>query len=135
MLRNIYEKRIEEERHKILDGVYSSRVVDGRQRKHIKGTREYEQNRAKMRRYSPESEPSKLDPDVDVQALVDEYKGTGKIRFENHSLYPIEDVVSNSIIGQTWVKSIKRYVDTRMFTISYSSTGVHIIPINERGRI
>jgi len=33
------------ERRKILDGTYPVRVVQGRQNKHIEGTREFEQNK------------------------------------------------------------------------------------------
>ncbi|MCL2773870.1 MAG: hypothetical protein FWD71_11020 [Oscillospiraceae bacterium] len=38
-------KDIADERRKIIDGTYPSRVIMGRQNKHIERTREFEQNR------------------------------------------------------------------------------------------
>lgn len=47
--------------------------------------------------------------------------------------YPREDITADRIIGKTWVKSLQKYIDTSAFTICYSKTGVHIIPVNEKG--
>jgi len=121
-------------RQKIMDGAYPFKIVEGRQRKHIEGTREFEQKRAAMQKLSNRSEPAKLKPGVDPQRLVDQYKGTGEIYMVTGSPYPREDIKADTVIGETWVKSLQKYVDTSMFTISYSSIGVHIILINERGR-
>ena len=120
------------ERQKILDGTYPSRVTNA-QRKHIEGTREFEQKRAAM---PSGSEPSKLNPGINAQELVDRYKGTGIIYFKPlNNKYPREDVIADAIIGETWVKSLGRYVETRVFAIMYSGKGVHIIPMNGRGRM
>ena len=118
------------ERRKILDGTYPSRVIAGRQNKHIHGTFEFMQKRDSMG-----SEPAKLKDGIDVQALVDKYKGSGRIYFKpDKNLYPREDIKADGMIGETWVKSLGKYVDTSVFTIMYSKTGVHIVPVNERGR-
>ena len=126
---------IADEKHKILDGTYSSRVIAGRQNKHIEGTREFEQKREHMERSSPGSMPAKINQDVDIQKLVDKYKGTGKIYFVDGSPYPREDIFSSAVIGATWIKTKGKYIDTCMFTIAYSKTGVHIFPKNEKGRV
>ena len=120
------------ERKKILDGTYPSKIVKGRQRKHIEGTTEFEQNRQAMKRISPGSEPSKLLPNVDAAALIKKYKGTGDIREYRGSSYPREFILTDNIIGQTWVVSKKKYIDTKRFLISYSSIGVHIYPVAEK---
>jgi hypothetical protein len=79
--------------------------------------------------------PAKLKPGADAQSLVDKYKGTGRIYFKpDNNLYPREDIKADAVIGETWVKSLGKYVDTSVFTIMYSKTGVHIVPVNERGR-
>ena len=50
----------EVERQKILNGFYSDKIIQGRQRKHIFGTKEFEQNRIKMKKNSPGSEPPRI---------------------------------------------------------------------------
>jgi len=83
----------EQARQNILDGTYSSRVIFGRQRKHIEGTQEYNDNMARLEQLSPGSRPSKLNDGVDAQALVDKYKGTGRVYFHASSKeYPREDI-------------------------------------------
>ena len=120
---------VETERKKILDGSYSSRVIRGKQRKHIEGTREFEQNRLKMQQISSGSEPSILN--VDAQELVDNYKGKGTVKRHRGSLYPSEIIDADMIIGKTWVKSKRMYVETKRAMIVYSSDGVHVVPISD----
>jgi len=43
--------------------------------------------------------------------------------------------MADSIIGETWIKEMQKFIPTVVFTIIYSKTGVHIIPVNERGRV
>jgi len=121
--------REEEERRKILDGTYPSKIVAGRQRKHIPGTIEFEQKRRAMKRKSPGSEPSILTADADE--LVEKYKGTGAIKLDNSSPYPCEEIDIGIVIGRTWVKNLQKYVDTKKIRIVYSSIGVHIVPISD----
>ena len=122
-------------KNKILDGTYPSRVVQERQNKHIEGTKQFAQKREQMQKLSPGSEPSIVNDGIDIQNLVDKYKGTGDIYFvKNSPDYPRENIVADMVIGKSWWKEANKYVDTSMFTISYSKTGVHIIPINELGR-
>jgi hypothetical protein len=54
---------------------YSSRIIRGRQRKHMEGTIEFLQHRKKMQNDSPGSEPSILISDA--QMLIDKYMGKG----------------------------------------------------------
>jgi hypothetical protein len=122
------------ERDKILNGTYPSRIIDGRQRKHIEGTKEFEQLRERMQRVSPGSEPAILNHGIDAQKLVDEYKGKGEIRETSGSIYPREIVETDGIIGRTWVITMRKYVDTKNFAIAYSSDGTHIFPVSEYER-
>ncbi|MCL1996317.1 MAG: polymorphic toxin type 50 domain-containing protein [Defluviitaleaceae bacterium] len=118
---------IERERQKILDGTYPSRVVQGRQNKHIQGTREFEQKREQIKREDPTGEPAILE--VDAQALVDRYKGTGDVELRKGQAYPRETIIADSIVGKTWLSKTQRYMDVSTFQIHYSSTGVHIFPV------
>ena len=117
-----------EERQKILNGEYPSRIVQGRQNKHIPDTKEFEQKRESMQREDPYNEPAIVE--VDAQMLVDKYKGTGVIRKDSGSLFPRETVTVDFVVGKTWVKSLRKYVDTDTFTILYSNKGTHIFPRN-----
>ena len=122
---------IDKERKKILDGTYPFKVIDGRQRKHIEGTKEFEDKRLSMQRYNINAEPSIVLPSIDIQKLVDRYKGSGRVYFVKGSLFPREQIMADIVVGKTWVTTLKKYVPTRMFVISYSKTGVHIFPIND----
>ena len=119
---------IAEERRKILNGTYPSRIIVGRQNKHIEGTREFEQNREKMQKLSPDSEPAIIE--VDAQDLVDKYKGTGTLKLKG-SAYPRETIDTDKVIGKTWVQSLKKYVDTKRIEIYYYSTGTHVVPVSD----
>ena len=127
----------EAERKKILSGEYPSRVIVGRQNKHVPGTREFEQNREKMNRLHKARYPGtkeRNEPAIltaSAQKLVERYKGTGKIYADSGSLFPREYVLADFIVGKTWVVSRQKYVDTNAFIILYSSTGTHVIPDNE----
>ena len=120
---------ISNERQKILNGTYPSRIIEGRQRKHIEGTREFEQNRAKMQRLSPGSEPAILT--ADAQTLVNRYKGSGLVEIKRGSQYPREIIDTTDIIGKTWVQSLSKYADTKRIEIFYSSTGTHVVPVSD----
>ena len=118
---------IADEKRKILDGTYPSRIIIGRQNKHIVGTREFEQNKEKM--YKSGSAPAILN--WDAQSLVDKHKGTGKIYFTKSSPeYPREDIDTKYVIGKTWDRSKGEYIETTKITISYSKTGTHVFPNN-----
>jgi len=116
------------EQDKIKSGEYPSRVIQGRQNKHIEGTKEFEQKRESMKKKKSSNEPAILK--VDAQALVDKYKGTGYIYRHKSSPYPKERIKADRVIGKTWVQSKQKYVDTDTFVIHYSRTGTHIVPKN-----
>jgi len=118
-----------DERKKILDGTYPTKIVLGKQRKHILGTVEFEQDREKMQRLSTGSEPSILE--IDAEKLIKKYKATGKIRMMPNAQYPREIIDADIIIGKTWVQSLQKYVNTKRFEIHYSSKGAHIVPVND----
>ena len=122
---------ISDERRKILDGTYPSRIIQGRQNKHIPGTAEFDQKREQMAKDSPGSKPSILE--ADAQTLVDKYKGRGTIKTKG-SIYPRETIDTENIIGKTWVQSLNKYVPTKRIEIFYSSTGTHVVPVSDYTR-
>jgi hypothetical protein len=112
-----------------LSDEYSKRIIVGRQRKHIAGTKEFEQHRKAMQAKNPGSEPAILI--LDAEKLVEKYAGKGVIKFKGSSPHPYEEINTGSVVGKTWVKSLGRYVDTKRIRIVYSSKGVHVIPISD----
>ena len=125
-----YRQRQEEERRKILAGTYPPNVRQGSQNKHIQGTKEFEQKLEQMKRTDPTGQPSILE--VDAQALVDKYKGTGEILISAGRTYPQENIIADEIVGRTWLTKRQRYMDTNTFRIHYSKTGVHIHPTHPK---
>jgi len=115
-----------------LSDEYSKRIVAGRQRKHILGTKEFEQHRKAMQAKNPGSEPSILT--ADAEELVEKYAGKGIILMVGSSPYPQEIIDTDRIVGKTWVKTLNKYVDTKRIRIVYSSIGVHIVPISDYQR-
>jgi hypothetical protein len=122
----------EEARRKIVNGDYSTRINRGRQRKHIEGTKEFQQLAEKMDRQSPGSKPAILA--VDAQSLIGEFAGNGEVYFKQGEQFPREKVSIGKVAGKTWVKSMGKYVDTDTITIVYSSDGVHVFPRNAGNR-
>jgi len=112
-----------------LSDEYLKRIVAGRQRKHIAGTKEFEQNRKAMQKRSPGSEPSILT--ADAEELVEKYAGKGTMKIVGSSPYPRETINTGEVVGKTWVKNLQKYVDTKRIKIIYSLTGVHVVPISD----
>ena len=123
---------MKDEKTKILDGTYSSRIDTRKQAKHIYGSKAFQQEtktallaKAKGGKYYM---PSYFNADENLQQLVNTYKGTGHIYNIGGSLYPREDIKIDKIIGRAWDRKQDCYVDTNVFTIIYSKRGTHIFP-------
>ncbi|MCL1988006.1 MAG: polymorphic toxin type 50 domain-containing protein [Firmicutes bacterium] len=123
---------MKDEKTKILDGTYSSRIDTRKQAKHIYGSKAFQQEtkaallaKAKGHDYFF---PSYFNADENLQQLVNKYKGTGVIVSRKGSEYPWEDIKMDRIIGQIWDYENGKYVGIDIFTIVYSRRGVHIFP-------
>ena len=96
-----------------------------KQRKHIHGT-----NENKTANVGKEIKRSLINPNLDVQKLVNKYAGTGT------QLGPVtkgtpgskELIVTDKIIGRYYNSKINRFEDTTNFTIHYAKNDVHIVP-------
>ena len=123
---------MKDEKTKILDGTYSSRIDTRKQAKHIYGSKAFQQEtkaallaKAKGDKYYM---PSYFNVDENLQQLVNAHKGTGAIVKRKGSEFPWEDIKMDRIIGTAWDRKQEKYVDTNIFTIVYSRRGVHIFP-------
>ncbi len=103
-----------------------------KQRQHIEGTKEWAGRVAKLR--PGEARPSTLSVGEDeVQRLVDELSGTGKLIVRRHKTggAQVKEVCKTTdgrIIG-TWIdKASGETGQTDRFVIHYSKTSTHIVP-------
>lgn len=66
---------------------------------------------------------------VDVQKLVDTYSRKDNLVYRKKSIYPIEYVTCDNIIGKTFDKKFGKYINARRIAIVYSKRGVHVYPV------
>ena len=96
-----------------------------KQRKHIHGT-----NENKTANAGKEIKRSLINPNLDVQKLVNKYAGTGT------QIGPItkgspgskERIITNQVIGRYYNTDTKRFEETTNFIIHYAKNDVHIVP-------
>ncbi|WP_241649425.1 polymorphic toxin type 50 domain-containing protein [Rosenbergiella collisarenosi] len=95
------------------------------QKKHIPGT-----NENKTANMSSEYKRSLINPNLDIQKLVNNYVGTGSQVgpvTKGNSGYK-ERVITDKIIGKYYNTETKKFEETTNFIIHHSKKGVHIVP-------
>lgn len=115
---------------RIQSGEFPLAIHEGRQNKHIEGTKEYVQYVERMHRdgkYGPSRITISTD---DVHALVGTYKGTGILRRDRHGRWRNSELVTvhPDKIGVAVNDRTGTETDTPAFCIHYSKDGVHITP-------
>lgn len=80
-------------------------------------------------RFAPKS---RLNKDIDPQEIVNQYAGTGKLRFFKNSDLPNEFITLPYFVGYTYNDKTGKYVKTKVIQIKYTKNGVHIFPTMER---
>ncbi|NUE65639.1 polymorphic toxin type 50 domain-containing protein [Snodgrassella sp. ESL0253] len=96
------------------------------QNKHLVGTNEHKTANA-----SASTPRSTIDPNINVQKLVNDYAGTGREIPTGRALGTPgskESISTNKVIGQYYDTKAETFVPTTNFTIHYSKRGVHIVP-------
>lgn len=112
---------------KLPEGTYNLNIRRQVQNRHIEGTREYQEY---QRRVSERGlKPGKMQPDVDIQALVNEFHGKGIYDPNPIDNSPREQVNVGRVIGQYWNNREDKFIDTTWIEIVYSKNGVHVYPI------
>ena len=103
---------------------YNLTIHKGLQDKHIYGTANFNQE------LDNGNYKSYLKEGIDPYELVDKYACTGKfIRSKNGKWTNKEIVTVNKIIGYSYDRKIKKYVETNRFMIHYSKNkGTHVVP-------
>lgn len=121
---------------------YKARTMDeeklsiraGAQRKHIKGTREYEQHVSVANR-SGFQKPSRITISIDeAEELVRKHAGTGTMKTTRDGKWNGTEIcAANKVVGFI-VRKDGTEVPTRLFKIHYSKTGTHIVPYAKDGK-
>jgi hypothetical protein len=132
--RAISQAHAERERDARLAGPLPNTVRASAQRKHVPGTPEYERKAEQVRRAGTYPAPSALTVgEGDVQGLVNELAGTGKVRTTHSGQWSGREVCdAGRPIGYIVTEDGTR-VPTSSFTIHYSKSGVHIVPARPEG--
>lgn len=121
---------------------YKARTMDeeklsiraGAQRKHIKGTREYEQHVSVANRRGFQK-PSRITISIDeAEELVRKHAGTGKMKTTRDGKWNGTEIcAANKVVGFI-VRKDGTEVPTRLFKIHYSKNGTHIVPFAKEGK-
>lgn len=122
--------KIKEARDKILNNEYNLQVRQQKQKEHIQGDQKWIDYFKRKVNSKSQNRPTMFNKDVNVQQLVNQYKGSGIIEYNRkNDVYPREYIDTNKIIGKYWDESTMKYKNATRFVIVYSSKGVHAFPI------
>lgn len=125
-------------RSDLKNGNIKKEIDVNHQKKHITGKVWKQQVRQALDdiKKNPDSKQkpkSRLLDNIDAQTIVDNYAGTGKLRFSRNSNYPDEFIELPFDVGVTFDRKLSRYIKTRTVQIKYSDKGTHVFPTKERG--
>ena len=118
---------------KIPDLNYNLTIRRQVQNRHIEDTAEYQQYVEKLEEKG--LKPSKLNSDVDIQALIREFHGKGKYYPNPKDNSPREIVEVGKIVGQYWDMEKQKFVDTRKVMIVYSKKRRSYLPYTYGGEL
>lgn len=119
---------VEQARDYIRSDKQNKKIFEGQQRKHIEGTKEYNDYVAKLSKQGKYG-PSKLTISLDeAQKLIDMFHGTGTIKLNSRGQIIKEIVTISRIIGLVVNDLTGAELETSTFIIKYSKKGTHMIP-------
>lgn len=126
----IHETKVHDFKEKLKSGEIPTNIKFQKQQEHILGSKKWIR-RTREALTDEKTPPNMFSKDVDIEALVEQYKGQGTIKFRPGQQYPIEYISADRVIGKAFNLGTKKYVDTVRFAIRYSSKGVHLHPTKE----
>ena len=117
---------------KLKSGEISEAIRPQVQRKHIEGTRQFDEylNLRKERGQTPQSILTVSEQEA--QELVKKYSGTGIVVIQKsgeNSLKICEFCKADHVVGKWYAEN--RFLETKRFEIFYSKKGTHIVPVKE----
>jgi len=114
-------------RQNILKGEYNLKINQGKQNRHIEGTREFKEYAEKMALKG--DKPSILM--IDAQGIIDKYSGSGRMIIQSPGRPPKESKQLDFITGKYYNKVENEYINTSRVLIIYAKTGAHVYPVKE----
>lgn len=117
----------EEARAFVRSDAQPKKVLAAKQNQHINGTKEW---RERCERQGGAVLQSEITLSLEeIQALVDEYAGTGRLIVTNAEPPQVKETITikGRIIG-TWRDEAGRVSETDTLTVHYSKRGVHVVP-------
>lgn len=115
-------------RTEIIPSMKTDFVVE-RQKVHRQGTKMYEDRKVALEKEGKHGPPYVTISDEEILRLVNQFKGTGKIRIKNGKWNNQEVIITNETIIGVAVNDITgKEVETTVFKIHYSKNGIHIVP-------
>ena len=115
-------------RTEIIPSMKTDFVVE-RQKIHRQGTKMYEDRKVALEKEGKHGPPYVTISDEEILRLVNQFKGTGKIRIKNGKWNNQEVIITNETIIGVAVNDITgKEVETTVFKIHYSKNGIHIVP-------
>ena len=117
---------------KIKSGEISETIRPQVQRKHIEGTKQFDEylNLRKERGQTPQSILTVSEQEA--QELVKKYSGTGVVVIQKsgeNSLKICEFCEADHVVGKWYAEN--RFLETKRFEIFYSKKGAHVVPVKE----
>lgn len=101
-----------------------------KQQEHVRGTKAWKK-RVQDSIKQGKTLPSIFNSEESIEALVQQYKGTGIIDFKKNQEYPVEYITADHVVGRYFNTGTGKYEETKRFAIRYSSNGVHLHPVKE----
>ncbi|MEK4513665.1 phage minor capsid protein [Paenibacillus sp. FSL K6-2524] len=121
--------KIEETKAYIRSDQQPKSILKGQHNKHVPGTHEYKQYVDKLKAIEQYG-PARIDLSPDeVESLVNQYAGTGKITIGKNGWDNKELIITNDrVVGTVVDNRTGMEAETTVFKIHYGKKGVHIVP-------
>lgn len=117
-------------KEKIQSGEYPLKVNKGQQRKHIKGTNEYETYLKQRLKAGKTPQNIVFIKETELNRILEQYSTTGNIeaRQSQTGNYKIVEYVDTDIVVGKYYKD-NQYFDSKRIAIHYSTKGAHFFPV------
>jgi len=123
------QENIDRLKSMIESGEISTKIRSQQQKKHIKGTPQFEQYRAARLEKGQTPQSILMVSEIEAQEIVDKYKATGTVDIKKtgkNSVKIVEYCNADGMVGQYYGDN--EYHDTNRFGIFYSKRGTYIVP-------
>ena len=121
-------------KERIEKGELSKKISIGKQKKHIEGTKEFEDyKKSRIEKGKTVQSVLKIN-EKEAQQLIEEIAGKGEPKITNgKELIKVEYFDADFIVGKYYKDN--KYYDTKRFAVHYGKNGAHIVPVKPKGDV